>query len=57
MEPLFPAGSDGVDIFFVISSFTMAYTMSRPDQRSQSIMDLAPHTRSTRHHQTRRFAP
>jgi hypothetical protein len=31
---LFPAGSDGVDIFFVISSFIMAYTMSRPDQRS-----------------------
>jgi peptidoglycan/LPS O-acetylase OafA/YrhL len=34
MERLFPAGSDGVDSFFVISSFIMAYTMSRPDQRS-----------------------
>jgi hypothetical protein len=34
MEPLFPADSDGVDTFFVISSFIMAYTMSRPDQRS-----------------------
>jgi hypothetical protein len=33
MEPLFPAGSDGADIFFGISSFIMVYTMSRPDQR------------------------
>jgi hypothetical protein len=34
MELLFPVGSDGVDIFFVISSFIIADTMSRPDQRS-----------------------
>ncbi|MDP3492148.1 MAG: acyltransferase [Hyphomonadaceae bacterium] len=32
----FPAGSDGVDIFFVISGFIMCYTTARVDQRSPS---------------------
>ncbi|MFT3724752.1 MAG: acyltransferase [Hyphomonadaceae bacterium] len=30
----FVSGSDGVDIFFVISGFIMCYTTARPDQRS-----------------------
>lgn len=30
----FPAGSDGVDIFFVISGFIMCYTTERENQRS-----------------------
>jgi peptidoglycan/LPS O-acetylase OafA/YrhL len=31
---LFPAGADGVDIFFVISGFIMCHTTERPDQRA-----------------------
>ena len=30
----FPAGSDGVDVFFVISGFIMCYTTAGVDQRS-----------------------
>jgi hypothetical protein len=50
MEPLFPAGSDGVDIFFVISSFIWPIRYPGQIARSafgQSIMDLAPHRRSS----------
>lgn len=33
-QPFFPAGATGVDIFFVISGFIMAYTTNKPDQHS-----------------------